>query len=216
LVGSNALGPDVLAEATLASLRNARRLIYDAKLLLREGRYPTAHSLAVLALEEFGKHTMFAAAVARGHADPAYWRRLKRRLGDHSDKLRNALTLAGLTARTEKEIALLDDVAKAAEDQHFAKLRGLYVDVDPQEGVFDPDSKVSAEDSEWTVRIVEALLEIGALFEVDPSRLQAVVRDMAGEAVAKAQDAEAIANDPIRLVLAAELLRSAADDNRPK
>jgi AbiV family abortive infection protein len=216
LVERNGLGPDVLAEATLASLRNARRLIHDAKVLLREGRYPTAHSLAVLALEEFGKHTMFVAAVARGHADPTYWRRLKRRLADHSDKLRNALMLAGLTARTEEEIAILDDVAKAAEGQHFAKLRGLYVDVDPQHGVFDPNSEVSAEDAKWTVRTVEWLLEIGALFERDPVRLQSIFRDVAGDAVAKARDAESIADDPIRLVLLTERLRAAAEDNRPK
>ena len=44
-----------IASGMNTAVRNARRLIDDAKLLLNAGRYPTAVSLAVLSIEESGK-----------------------------------------------------------------------------------------------------------------------------------------------------------------
>ncbi|PDT50911.1 MULTISPECIES: AbiV family abortive infection protein [Sinorhizobium] len=38
-----------------AAARNAKRLIHDAELLFENGRYPTALSIAILAIEEAGK-----------------------------------------------------------------------------------------------------------------------------------------------------------------
>lgn len=46
---------DVLGELAIKAARNARRLLDDAELLLRRGRWPTAYSVAVLAFEEAGK-----------------------------------------------------------------------------------------------------------------------------------------------------------------
>jgi len=49
------LTPQQIADGMNAALENARRLVEDAKLLLNAGRFPTAASLAILAIEESGK-----------------------------------------------------------------------------------------------------------------------------------------------------------------
>ena len=49
------LNPSQVAEGINAATRNAFRLVEDARLLLDKGRFPTAASLAVLAIEESGK-----------------------------------------------------------------------------------------------------------------------------------------------------------------
>lgn len=56
---------DALGDFALAAVRNARRLLDNADLLLRRGRWPSACSLAVLAFEEAGKAFLVA-----GDPDP--------------------------------------------------------------------------------------------------------------------------------------------------
>lgn len=201
----------VLADATLASLRNSQRLIADAETLLLNGRYPTAHALAVLALEEFGKHVMCASANIRGHADEEYWRRFRRRFRDHRDKLRNALLLAGLMATTEEEMEPLDDLEAAAKREDFAKLRGLYVDLDRSGTVYEPVVTIGRQEAEKTVATVRLLVRLGGATFGDPDRVHAVfetLADRAGEAAAWAARA---ADDPMALALFGEALRSHLD-----
>jgi AbiV family abortive infection protein len=49
------LSPEQIAEGMNAASDNAARLIEDANLLLERGRFPSAASLAILAIEEAGK-----------------------------------------------------------------------------------------------------------------------------------------------------------------
>lgn len=51
----SALSIDQALEGMNAAWRNARRLIHDANLLFEAGRYPTAASLGILAIEESSK-----------------------------------------------------------------------------------------------------------------------------------------------------------------
>jgi len=60
------LTPSQIAQGMNAALENARRLVADADALLTIAAYPTAASLAVLAIEEAGKVSILRAiAVAR-------------------------------------------------------------------------------------------------------------------------------------------------------
>ncbi|HVT24972.1 MAG TPA: AbiV family abortive infection protein [Rhizomicrobium sp.] len=52
------LNPQQVADGMNAAAKNARRLLYDAELLLRESRFPSATALAILAIEEAGKNTI--------------------------------------------------------------------------------------------------------------------------------------------------------------
>jgi AbiV family abortive infection protein len=49
-----------------AVLDNARRLLSDARLLYVHGRFPTASSVAILSIEEFGKAV---GGMSSGHLD---------------------------------------------------------------------------------------------------------------------------------------------------
>lgn len=49
------LTPRQIANGMNAAIRNARRLADDAEFLLKDGRYPTAASIAILSIEESGK-----------------------------------------------------------------------------------------------------------------------------------------------------------------
>jgi AbiV family abortive infection protein len=197
----------------LAALDNAERLAQDAEMLLREGRYPTAHALAVLALEEYGKHILCASATIRGHADPSYWRKFRRRFNSHRDKLRNALLLTGLLAKTEVEMEPLDDLEAAARRRDFAKLRGLYVDID-RGRVLDPTTTIAPKDAEETIAAVTRLLKLGRLvFAGQAEVVQRVFADAAERARELAQESELIADDPIPLIQWAESMRRRMDSS---
>jgi AbiV family abortive infection protein len=49
------LSPKQVADGMSAASRNAKRLLEDAEILLKAKRYPTAVSIAILAIEEVGK-----------------------------------------------------------------------------------------------------------------------------------------------------------------
>jgi len=64
------LTPQQIADGMNAALENAKRLVEDAKLLLNTGRFPTAASLAILAIEEAGKlSALRSLALARDHGE---------------------------------------------------------------------------------------------------------------------------------------------------
>jgi AbiV family abortive infection protein len=52
------LSPAQIAEGMNAAVRNARRLLDDAKLLIENKRFPTATAIAILAIEEDGKTSL--------------------------------------------------------------------------------------------------------------------------------------------------------------
>ena len=54
----DSLSPHQIADGMNAAQKNAARLLNDAELLLREGRYPSATAMAILAIEEAGKNTI--------------------------------------------------------------------------------------------------------------------------------------------------------------
>ncbi len=201
--------PAQFAEATVAAYENAARLLADAELLLAAGRHPTAHALAVIALEEIGKHVMFASANIRARADKSYARRYRKRLGDHADKSRNALLLAGLTARTPADIELIDHLDKAVESEQFAKLRGLYVDLANDGNLVGPNA-ISPEAAEQTVRRVRRLVEVTSSMSDRPmiQRTFALAAKGATQLNAKA---EQDARDPVALALGAGKLARIAD-----
>ncbi len=70
------LTPSQIAELTNAAGRNAKRLVDDAKLLLRNGRIPSAACLAILSIEESGKASLLRGlALARNARERAEcWR----------------------------------------------------------------------------------------------------------------------------------------------
>jgi len=78
------LTPSAAADGINAAITNAKRLAEDATLLLEQGRYPTASSLAILSLEEQGKCGILRQLLTVSADDDiaACWQRYRR----HTDK----------------------------------------------------------------------------------------------------------------------------------
>ncbi len=132
--------PDLLA-CVAAAAENTQGLLNDAELLSAAGQHARAYSLAVLAVEEFGKATslMALAAMPKNLRAQAPVRRM---LEWHQLKLVGGMLMAVVTfcppggaARlaaipiTQLE-QILDTTDRFAEDSDRLKLRGFYVDMD--------------------------------------------------------------------------------------
>ena len=132
--------PDLLA-CVAAAAENTQGLLNDAELLSAAGQHARAYSLAVLAVEEFGKATslMALAAMPKNLRAQAPVRRM---LEWHQLKLVGGMLMAVVTfcppggaARlaaipiTQLE-HILDTTDRFAEDSDRLKLRGFYVDMD--------------------------------------------------------------------------------------
>jgi AbiV family abortive infection protein len=132
--------PDLLA-CVAAAAENTQGLLNDAELLSAAGQHARAYSLAVLAVEEFGKATslMALAAMPKNLRAQAPVRRM---LEWHQLKLVGGMLMAVVTlcppggaarlaampmAQLEQ---ILDTTDRFAEDSDRLKLRGFYVDMD--------------------------------------------------------------------------------------
>lgn len=149
---------NTLIEGGIAAFENACRLCEDANILLACARWPTAHSLAVLALEEFGKHMSFMSYVF----DIANHRTTRasflKRMADHRAKLMYARGfLMSLEGRIPRNV--VDGLRSSSHSDAALKLRGLYVDVH-QETILMPTEGVSAEEATAFVADVTALLGV--------------------------------------------------------
>jgi AbiV family abortive infection protein len=164
-------GLAALADFAMAAIRNARRLLDDAELLLNRGRGPSAYSLAVLAFEEAGKAWLCVIAMmVPDHVRPEWPH------GDlinkHVDKLMAAHVMAHMLASAisgQDMIASLADIGENLEElartHDKAKQRGLYVDL-LDSGFWEPAS-VTKDEARRMVAIVGGLLDHGA-YLADP------------------------------------------------
>jgi len=110
-----------LRQLAQAAAQNAVDLAADARLLLDAGRFPRAYALAALALEELGKMELSHQVLAGRLDDKGF----RQEWSNHMWKLDRSRILAILSAPTPAR------VLATVEDDLAAKLRGLYVDVNP-------------------------------------------------------------------------------------
>ena len=123
------LAPNQIADGINATIRNARRLAADAKILLEAGRLPTAAAIAALSIEESGK-----VSILRGFATatkPEQVRAAWRDYRNHRSK-NGAWILPDLVRGGARRLA---DLAPTVEQngEHTALLNslkqlGLYTD----------------------------------------------------------------------------------------
>jgi AbiV family abortive infection protein len=156
---------DALGDFALAAARNARRLLDDADLLLRRGRWPSAYSLAVLAFEEAGKAWLCVIAMmVPGDVRPDW------PYGDlitrHVDKLMAAHVMAHIFASAstgQDVIASLTDIGgsleELAREHNQAKQRGLYADL--VDGTVWEPAEITKDEARRMLVIVRGLLDHG-------------------------------------------------------
>jgi AbiV family abortive infection protein len=162
---------DALGAFALAAARNARRLLGDADVLLKRGRWPSAYSLAVLAFEEAGKAWMSVLAMMVPDNIRPEWP-FGGLMARHVDKLMAALVMAHLFAsasRGQDFIASLaeigEDLEELAREHDKAKQRGFYVDL-AGGAIWEP-TRVSQNEARHMVDTVRSLLHHGDLL-ADP------------------------------------------------
>jgi AbiV family abortive infection protein len=160
---------DQLIAGSQAALKNAHRLVRDAEALLKGGSAPTAHSLAILALEEASKSHSWVQAAGEMAGDvevevPS--------LAIHAEKLEKARSVwkliedhfdgAGKTPMEE----IIAQAKVLAKNDNVAKQRGFYVDLEA--GVVKDPSSIGSEEATEMIEMVEGLIGlalIGALYQ---------------------------------------------------
>jgi len=106
---------DALGDLALAAARNARRLLGDAEVLLKPGRWPSAYSLAVLALEEAGKAWMCVTAMMVPDNVRPEWPHGEL-IAKHADKLMAAHVVAHLFASVDTGDDMIASLAEISEN----------------------------------------------------------------------------------------------------
>lgn len=178
--------PDDYVRAALgrAAIGNADRLIQDAAALLESGSAPTAHSLAVLGLEEVGK----AIACTLTDLDDDTTLTRQKFLGElrsHNAKLqrlRNFVDLLNafigfvasgghITGMGESKETYAGRLKQAAQNDHVRKLRGFYVDLSDDDRVETP-ADVTDDEAREMISLATATAEACRTLLVEQETLQ--------------------------------------------
>lgn len=152
------LSPKQVADGINAAVRNARRLLSDAKLLLEAERYPTAAALAALSIEESGKVSILRGMA--GETSPEELRKHWRRYRDHRAK-NGAWILPNLAAKGARHVHELGEVVNR-DGEHTAMLNsvkqlGLYTDCYGEAHWSEPEKVIEAPLARSLVEIAELL-----------------------------------------------------------
>ncbi len=149
------LTPEQAAEGMAAAHRNAKRLLDDAQVLLRESRWASAYLLSVHAIEEIGKDTMIRLILDM----PEELRsRAWRAFTDHRSKniLASVDEFASKGAKTLDDFAPMIDREGAHTVQTEArKQAATYVDCVGSCRWTEPATEVSPEDARAMVENAE-------------------------------------------------------------
>jgi len=165
--------PDLLA-CVAAAAENTQGLLNDAELLSAAGQHARAYSLAVLAVEEFGKAAclLVLAVMPENLRSQAPVRRM---LEWHQLKLVGGMLMAVVTFDPPGAAArlasmpitqlkqILETTDAFAEDADRLKLRGLYVDMDRQGRIRRPSEITEAEASAQLARARQVASSAGQL-----------------------------------------------------
>ncbi|GHH42100.1 AbiV family abortive infection protein [Lentzea cavernae] len=126
------------------ALLNAASLVSDAELLLADRRWPRAHALGVLALEEIGKMILTGgAATTEALEAKEFWSSFRH----HATKLGNARALLAVLAAdvSPATFSAIDQAMREAPEGHQRKMSGLYVDLAEDGSIQRPDDVTEAE-----------------------------------------------------------------------
>jgi AbiV family abortive infection protein len=148
---------------------NAAELAADARLLLEAGRPGRAYALATLALEELGKRTLCLEALA-GKLDE---RRFRNAWSSHLAKLERSYLEALLSANSKERLSAW------YEDDAAMKMRGLYVDANPDDADGAPLTPADVDPD--TARGLVENAEAAAAIVGDQRRMAARAWPSAGE-----------------------------------
>jgi len=184
-----------LVEIIRAAAANADTLADDAAFLARAGRFPRAHSLAVLAVEEVGKAMLCVVATfPTAEMEQGFWTEYRK----HTSKL--AYAHVASTALFGGDGPAVEQIATAAalvDSDAATKLSGLCVDYSDDGRVLTPADLVTEEDALTAIRAARTLVDEFGTRWTGPDVLDRLLAARAA-GVATHLDAarEAFAQDP--------------------
>lgn len=140
---------------------NVSALLAEASILLEAQHPARAHALAVLALEEFGKHAISVSALLRTN-EPGFWPKYWQRVGDHREKLRQARFAVQLFGEWDEfdQPDALERIGRWVESRHADRMAGLYVDVLPDGMVVSPEEAITVEEASGIIVDLQLLVPI--------------------------------------------------------
>ncbi|WP_330346672.1 AbiV family abortive infection protein (plasmid) [Streptomyces europaeiscabiei] len=156
--------PDVMARTVVdiaaASFTNARALLTGAQAVLDTRQWPTAFSVAALALEEVGKAAMCMTMLAMPPTMREQFRpQFEKAFVDHRTKAGFAHLILGVVAEAMPASLdqLMADAIESARKSNAVKFRGLYVDY-TDTGVLLTPASVGEKEARWMVATVTTAL----------------------------------------------------------
>lgn len=141
-----------------AALRNARRLLADAEMLLQAGRYPSAASLAALSIEESGKAAILRSmALAQDNQEMVKtWKSYRSHAQKNVAWILPQLVLQG-ARRLEDFRPLFESDAEHPYLLDQIKQLGFYTDCLGEAHWSEPDAVVDQELAQQLVQVAELL-----------------------------------------------------------
>jgi AbiV family abortive infection protein len=138
---------------------NAKRLADDAKLLFDAGRYPSALSLAVLSLEESGKHSILRqmATVIDEKELAGLWKGYRRHTSKHTLTLMPERIANGARRAVEFRDCVDDTALDEIESYDALKQLGFYTDCLGGDGHWSiPENVIGRDIAEMLLRFATA------------------------------------------------------------
>jgi AbiV family abortive infection protein len=166
----------VLLSGTIAAVRNAQGLLYDARVLAEAGSVPRAYSLAALAVEEAGKAASLSVLTMMPEALRARapvgrmleWHQLKQAEGLFLGAVpyrSPGIALRLVTMRAAEMRQVLSTLDAPSDEADLLKRRGLYVDVGRGGRIREPWEITEAELISQLARAGQAVSAAGHMLE---------------------------------------------------
>lgn len=145
-----------LGRLARATLNNAVGLTEDARLLIDTGRFARGYALAILAVEEFGKHLSCVGAATVRENESDYWRRFRSSFRSHKAKYGVGLAVLTGAVPIETSVGLQAQLRELIDGDQAMKLRGIYVDIEGED-ILQP-SELGEGVAREAVRVAEEMV----------------------------------------------------------
>jgi AbiV family abortive infection protein len=152
------LSPKQIAEGMNAASRNAKRLLEDAEILLKAKRYPTAVSVAILAIEEAGKCPILRsiATAKSGERLKESWKAYRSHRAKNVMWLMPLYVLSGVRTLDGFK-PLFDENSKHKERLDDLKQGGFYTDCLGKGSWVNPEDLIDDVIAEFIVKTARSL-----------------------------------------------------------
>ena len=164
---SGPLNPAEIAAGMNHANKNGKRLLADAKILFKAGRYPSAAALAILSIEEFGKSGILRdLAVAKNQDEVRQaWREYRSHTRKNVMWILPYLAAAGAKRLHDFEVMWCDNASEHPKLLDMIKQISIYTDCIGEKHWSFPETIIDADPAQGIINIAEILSNEGEITE---------------------------------------------------